>query len=115
MENNKRRVLRIYVSSTDRIDHEAVYRLLAFEAKKQGLLGATVYKGVMGYGASSELRSDILWEITEKVPMMVEIIDQKEKIDNFLKIVVPLLDTMPKGCMVTVQDVEVIMTKKGEH
>lgn len=115
MENNKRRVLRIYVSSTDRIDHELVYRLLAFQAKKQGLLGATVYKGVMGYGASSELRSDILWEITEKVPMMVEIIDQKEQIDNFLKIVVPLLDTMPKGCMVTVQDVEVIMTKKGEH
>lgn len=107
------KVLRFYVSNTDTVNHVSVYEKIAYDAKKFGLAGATVFKGVMGYGLSSKLRSDKFWEIIEKVPVVVEIIDEEEKIDHFLEMTLPWLKTLPKGCLVTCQDTLVILAKEG--
>ena len=108
------KVLRFYVSNTDMVKHVSVYETIAYEAKKYGLAGATVFKGVMGYGASSKLHSDKFWEIVEKVPVVVEIIDEEEKIDHFLEMTLPWLKALPKGCLVTCQDTLVILAKEGD-
>ncbi len=107
------KILRIYVSNTDRIKHTSVYESIAFAAKRYGLAGATVYKGIMGYGASSELHSDKFWELTEKIPIIIEIIDDEEKINSFIEKILPLIQQLPKGCLVTCQNTEIVMIKKG--
>lgn len=111
---SKAKILRIYVSSTDVVKHTSVYETIAFEAKKYGLAGATVFKGIMGYGTSSNLHSDKFWEINYKVPVVVEIIDEEEKINHFLNIILPWLKLLPKGCLVTCQDTLVVLMKNGE-
>lgn len=111
---SKAKTLRFYISSTDVIKHTSVYEALAFEAKKYGLSGATVYKGAMGYGTSSNLHSDKFWEFINKVPVVVEIVDEEDKINKFLEIVLPWLELLPKGCLVTCQDTLVVFVKNGK-
>lgn len=114
MESNKKhKVLRIYLSNTDKIKHTTIYEAIAFKAREYGLAGTTVYKGMMGYGASSELYPIKFWELTEKIPIVIEIIDEESKITGFMEKLRPWLEQNPKGCLITCQDVEIIMHKKG--
>lgn len=110
---SKAKILRFYISNTDVVKHTSVYETLAYEAKKHGLAGATIYKGVMGYGTSSNLHSDKFWEINVKIPVVVEIIDEEEKIKSFLDVVLPWIELLPKGCLVTCQDIAVVLVKNG--
>ena len=109
----KAKILRIYVSNTDKVKHSSVYESIAFGAQRYGLAGATVYKGIMGYGASSELHSDKFSELTEKIPVIIEIIDEEEKINGFIEKILPLIQELPKGCLITCQDTEIILSKQG--
>jgi len=107
-------LLRIYVSSTDLVDHKPLYEHLTLEAKKEGMAGVTVLRGVMGFGASSKIHTSKFWELTEKLPMVVEIVDETEKIQLFYKKIKPMLDEIPKGILVTMQATEVLMYKSGK-
>lgn len=109
------KVLRIYLSNTDKVNHVSVYETVAYKAKQYGLAGVTVYKGIMGYGASSELNVAKFWELTEKVPVIVEMVDEGDKIDSFVKQITPWLESMPKGCLITCQDTKVLFVKKGSR
>lgn len=55
------KVLKFYVSNTDVVKHQSVYESIAFAAKRYGMSGVTIYKGIMGYGSSSVLHSDKFW------------------------------------------------------
>ncbi len=110
---SKAKILRFYTSSTDVINHTSVYETIAFQAKKEGLAGATVFKGTMGFGTSSNLHSDKFWELIDKVPVVVEIVDEEEKINHFLEVILPLIKSMPKGCLVTCQDTVIVLEKQG--
>ena len=79
-----------------------------------GIAGATVLKGIMGYGASSEIYSNKLWEITEKIPLVVEIIDEPHKIDSFFESIKPHFEKIGKGHIITVDETTVIMHKAGK-
>lgn len=106
-------LLRIYVSSTDKIDGNPAYETLIFSAKQQKLAGATAFRGIMGYGASSVIHSSKFWELTEKLPITVEIVDESEKIRNFFDSISTKLDKMSKGCLVTEEKVNVLLYKSG--
>lgn len=106
-------LLRIFMGSSDRIKQQLLYELLVFEAKKQGLAGATALKGVLSYGASSVIHSYKFWETLDKVPVIVEIVDEKPKIDAFLETVKPLLESMRYGCLVTLDKTTVVICKSG--
>lgn len=108
------KILKFYVSNTDVVKHNSVYESIAFAAKRFGLAGATVYKGVMGCGTSSTLHSDKFWELNDKVPVVVEIVDEEDKIKSFLDEILPIIQSLPKGCLVTMQDVEIILQKQGD-
>jgi hypothetical protein len=105
--------LRIYISSTDKYKHSPLYEVLVYEARKQGITGATVMKGIMGYGASSEVHSNKLWEISEKLPLIVEIIDESNKIDLFLKTMDYFFEEAGKGHLVTIDETTIVMHKTG--
>ncbi len=105
--------LRIYISSTDKFKYSPLYEVLVFMAKRNGIAGATVLRGVMGYGSSSEIHSTKFWELTDKVPMVVEVSDTEEKIDKYIDVIMPVLEKVRYGCLVTREEVSVVLSKKG--
>lgn len=107
------KILRIYLSNTDKIKHQTAYEYLAFAAKKSKMAGVTVFKGIMGYGASCKVSSEKFWTISEKFPVRIEIVDTEEKIKTFVTTIEPIINSMPKGCLVTIQDTEILLYHKG--
>jgi uncharacterized protein len=105
--------LRIYASSTDKIEHNLLSEFLVKTAHKHELAGATVVKGIIGFGSSSIIHSYKLWEISEKVPIVVELIDNDKKIKAYIELVKPYLDSMRYGCLVTSEKVNVLLYKSG--
>lgn len=114
MTAKKIKLLKIFVSSTDVVDHSLLYESIVRKAKAYGVAGATVIKGAMGYGISSELRNTRFFELVEKFPVEVEFIDTAEKIEGFIESILPWLESQPKGCLVSTQDVDVYLAKKGD-
>ena len=114
MENNSQAaLLRIFISSTDKMEHTSLYEAIVLKAKKQGLAGATVTRGMLGYGASSVIHSAKFWEVTEKIPAVVEIIDEEEKVKAFYESIRSHLEKMRYGCLVTIEKVDVLLYKSG--
>lgn len=109
----KAKRVRIYISSTDKFEHKPLYEVIVFSARNHGIAGATVLKGIMGYGSSSVIYSDKLWEISEKIPLVIEIIDESHKIDSFIESMKPLFENIGKGHIVTVEETTVILHKTG--
>jgi len=115
MENNSTAIrLRIYISSTDKIDNSLLSEQLVYQAREYGLSGATVLKGIIGYGASSVIHSYKFWEVSEKVPVVVEIVDEESKVLSFYNSIKPTLESMRYGCLVTTEPVAVLYHKTGE-
>jgi uncharacterized protein len=106
-------VLKIYASSTDRIGSKLLYEYIVHLAKDHGVSGVTVYRGIMGYGQSSTINSSKFWELTEKLPVMIEIIDVEEALEKFYSMIEQELHKMPKGCLVTIEPVSVKLQKPG--
>jgi PII-like signaling protein len=111
----KSKKLCIYVSNTDMYKHEPLYQFLARTARELGLAGVTISKGVMGYGTSSDFVPPSYWEFAEKVPVTIEIIDNEASISDYLATIEPLIDKQPKGCLITMQDVDVVYIKHGNR
>lgn len=105
--------LKVYISSTDKVDHDLLGEHLVREAHKSGLAGATLMKGIMGYGASSVIHSVKFWEVSEKVPLILEIVDQQDKIMEFIEQIKPGLESMRYGCLLTLEKVDVLIYKSG--
>jgi uncharacterized protein len=107
------KLMRIFVSSTDKFKHRPLYEVIVYAARRYGLAGATVLKGVMGFGASSNISSVKFFELTEKLPMVIEIVDESGKIEQFTEAVLPYFEKIRNGCMITVEKVNIILYKKG--
>ena len=111
-ETGKR--LCIYIGESDRWHHRPLFEALVLAAREAGLAGATVYRGSMGFGASSRLHTAKILQLSMDLPILVEIIDSDEKIDGFL----PRLDAMISGGLVTLEPVEILHyrgERRAEH
>jgi PII-like signaling protein len=109
-------ILKIYSSSTDRVGPDLLYEHIVYLAKSRGISGVTVYRGIMGYGMSSgHISTTRFWELTEKLPVMIEIIDGTEKLVEFYKLVEKELLDMPKGCLVSLEPVKIMLQKSGKE
>ena len=106
--------LRITASTTDKIGAKLLYQYLVEKAKDQGISGATVFRGIMGYGTSSKIHSSRFWELTEKLPVVIEFVDETARLDEFYKGIEDELNQMPKGCLVTLEPTEILLQKKGK-
>jgi uncharacterized protein len=102
------KLLRIFVGESDRIGHDLLYEMILLKAREKGLAGGTVIKGIMSYGASSHLHRARLIELSEDLPIIIEIIDHAEKIEAFLPIVNKLFEQCGRGGLITLENVDVI-------
>jgi PII-like signaling protein len=100
-------LLRIFVGESDKHGHHPLYEAIVLKAREEGLAGATVLRGVMGFGKHSILHTTKILRLSEDMPMIIEIVDSLEKIDAFL----PLLDEMIKDGLVTLERMRVIHYK----
>lgn len=106
--NAEAKLLRIFIGESDKAGHQPLYEALLFSAKKEGLAGATVLRGIMSYGASTHIHTAKLIEISQDLPIVVEIVDQEEKINAFLETVHQLMDKAGCGGLVTIEKAQVL-------
>jgi PII-like signaling protein len=97
-------LLRLFVGERDRYDHQPLYEVIVRKAREEGLAGATVLRGIQGFGQSSVLHTAKILELSDDLPMVVEIVDSEEKIERFLE---TLEGMMPSG-LVTLEKVRVL-------
>lgn len=100
-------LLRIFIGESDRHRHHPLYEAIVLKAREQGLAGATVTRGVMGFGKHSILHTAKILRLSEDLPMVVEIADSLERIESFL----PSLAEMITDGLVTLERVRVIHYK----
>ena len=110
------KLLRIHVGEADRLRRQPLYELLVAEARTAGLAGATVLRGIESFGASSVVHRSRLVELSEDLPVVVEIVDAEVKVRAFLERIDPLLEEAGCGVLMTMETVEIIRyaaTTKG--
>jgi len=98
------KLLRIYLGESDKWQGQPLYEAVVLEAKRAGLAGATVFRGFMGFGAHSRIHTAKILQLSEDLPICIEIVDSEEKIQAFL----PTLEPMLQEGLVTMEKVEVI-------
>jgi PII-like signaling protein len=101
-------LLRIFIGESDKISSTPVYERIVIEAKKFGLAGSTVLKGIMGFGSSSRIHTTKILRLSEDLPLVVEIVDEIEKIKKFLPILDDIFQKANCGGLVTIEESEVI-------
>jgi PII-like signaling protein len=97
-------LLRIFTSVSDRYDMEPLYAAIVAKARDMRLAGATVLRGVLGFGHSAKLHQPHLFPLAQDLPIIIEIIDAEDKIDAFL----PVLDEMMESGLVTLEKARVL-------
>jgi uncharacterized protein len=102
------KLLRIFVGSTDKVNNTPLFEFIVYTAKRYGLAGATVLRGVMGYGANSMVHSAKILAISEDLPVIIEIIDSSEKIDGFVSSIEKYLDNLKFGVLITSEKVHIV-------
>jgi hypothetical protein len=107
--------MRIYLGESDRLGHLPLYEAIVKRARDAGLAGATVLKGVLGYGASDHIRTSKLLDLSGDMPLVVEIVDQPDRIEAFRPVIAELMEHCGKGGMVTLGDIEVIHYQPGRR
>ena len=107
------KLLRIFIGESDKIGHAPLYETIVFEAKKQGLSGATVIRGIMGFGANSKVHTAKLLEISSDLPLVIEIVDREDKIREFTRTVEHLFEQAKSGGLITIEKAEVIRYTAG--
>ncbi len=78
------KLLRIFIGDSDRFEGRPLYEWLVIRAKEQGLAGATVLRGLMGFGANSRVHTAKIMRLSEDLPIIIEVVDTEEKIRAFL-------------------------------
>ena len=102
------KLLRIFVGESDKINHIPVYEKIVLEARKAGLAGATVSKGIMGFGASSRIHTTKVLRLSEDLPLVIEIVDEEKKIEQFLPLLDEIFEKANSGGLITMEKANII-------
>ncbi len=102
-------LMRIFIGESDRHAHQPLYLALLETLRRSGLAGATVLRGVAGFGASSVVHATSLLRLSADLPMVIEVVDSPERLERVL----PELDAMMGGGLVTMERVRVIRYEQG--
>jgi len=97
-------LLRIFIGDSDRYKHRPLYEALANLFRTNGFAGLTVLRGVAGFGAHSVYHTDKLLELSSDLPIILEVVESRDRIDALM----PEIDAMMNGGLVTLETVEVV-------
>jgi PII-like signaling protein len=108
------KLLRIFIGEADRYKHQALYNAIVLKARDLGLAGSTILRGVEGFGARSRMiHTTKLLELSDDMPIVIEIVDTEEKIEQFLSIVNDII-SVGCGAMITIEKANVITYTHGK-
>jgi len=102
-------LLRVFVGEQQKFNGVPVYQAIVEAARERGLMGATVIRGVMGYGAHCKLHTAKVFMLSEDLPMVVEIVDTTERIAEFI----PLITNMNHKGLITLEKIKVVAYNCG--
>lgn len=105
------RLLRIFIGESDKSGHQPLYEAILYEARKQKLAGCTVHRGIMSFGASAHVHTSKLIEISQDLPIILEIVDQEEKINAFAQFAGTLIEQAGRGGLITIEKAGVLYYK----
>lgn len=97
-------LLRIFVGETDQYKGKALYEQIVIKARELNLAGATVIRGIMGFGADSRMHSAKILRLSEDLPIIIELVDTEEKLNTLI----PFLDEVVTEGLITLEKVRVI-------
>lgn len=103
------KLVRIFIGENDRHGMQPLYTAIVEAARKAGLSGATVFKGIEGFGGHSVVHAARVFDLSTDLPVLVEIVDTEEQVRAFI----PVLDEMLHEGLITLESVEVIRYKSG--
>jgi hypothetical protein len=107
------RLLRLFIGEHDRWDGKPLYEAIVLRARAEGMAGATVLRGIEGFGAASRVHTSRLLELSSDLPIVVELVDTEDKIERIL----PIFDEMVGDGMMTLETVHIVTyraTPKGD-
>ena len=105
----ERTLMRIHIGERDRYHGKPLYEAIVLRLRERGFAGATVFRGIMGFGASAGIHSEKVLRLSLDLPLVVECVDTEEKIQSVL----PELDEMIGGGLITLERAQVIMYRGG--
>jgi PII-like signaling protein len=101
-------LLRIFIGESDKLGHLPLYEAIVKEARDVGLAGATVLKGVLGYGATARIRTAKILDLSSDLPLVVEIVDEEAKVAAFQQRLSELFQQANCGGLVTLENIRVV-------
>lgn len=110
----KAKKLKIIIPESEKVYQRSLYEAIVFAAKKYAMAGTTVTKALMGYGANGLTNTSKIFDMSIEPPIIIEIIDKTERIEDFSKVVSGLLDKANGAGIIYLEDVEIISYRKHE-
>jgi PII-like signaling protein len=107
----KGKLLKIFIGESDKWHHEALHRAIIKKIREHGLAGATTVRGIEGFGANSRVHTRAIEVLSHDLPIVIEIIDKEERINEIIKVIEPMIN---EGLMVIMHDVEIIKYTKSD-
>lgn len=105
----KGQLLRIFIGESDKFEGKPLYEWIVLKAREAGLAGATVLRGIEGFGATSRIHTTKILRLSEDLPIVVEIVDTAEKIEQFL----PSIDSAISEGLATLENVQIRFYRSG--
>ena len=108
-------LLRIFVGESDKVGHLPLHEAIVKQAREAGLAGATVLKGILGYGATDHIRTTKILDLSSDLPMVVEIVDEQAKVEAFRPTLSGLIEQANCGGLVTLENIRVVHYLPGSE
>lgn len=105
----KGKLLKIYTSESHKYKNKPLYHTIVERAKREGMSGITVYRGLEGFGTHNKIHSSHILSLSDSLPLILEIVDTAEKIDEFIKV---LDEVIKEGLIMVVDDINIIKYSK---
>jgi len=109
------KLLRIFIGESDKIRHLPLFEVIVRDAKASGLAGATAWRGFMGYGPTSRIRTEKILDLSADMPVIIEITDVEPKIAAFLPVLDRLFEESKCGGLITLEKVQIIRYSHGKR
>jgi len=101
-------LLRIFIGESDKLGHLPLYEAIVREARDAGLAGATVLKGVLGYGATARIRTTKILDLSSDLSLVIEMVDEAAKVDAFQRQLAGMFEQAGCGGLVTLENIRVV-------
>ena len=101
-------LLRVFIGESDKLGHLPLYEAIVKEARDAGLAGATVLKGVLGYGATARIRTTKILDLSADLSLVIEIVDEEAKVAKFRRRLSELFEKANCGGLVTLENIRVV-------